>query len=70
MSPTPRYDAILQDGTYLIDVPVSELSGVVVHHRLKLGPFERLPWLGKIRRNMWAKKRGGRVDHTIKYKRL
>lgn len=67
MNADTRYDAILIDGTYLINVPAARLGEVAVQHQLKLGPLERLPWLGKILRNMWAKKRGGRVSAYIKY---
>ena len=58
------YDLILEDGTYLINRPESDLKACFGRHNvgvrvaLKLGWLQRMPLFGVIFRNMWAKKNG------------
>lgn len=61
------FDVILDDGAYLLDVPASGLTELSVQHRLPLRLWERLPWLGKIKRNMWAKRWGANLDNPPRF---
>lgn len=66
--PAARYwDVILSDGDYWLDVPAERLAELAVQHRLPLGFWERLPWFGKIKRNMWAKRWGANLDSPPRF---
>ncbi len=59
-----RYDVILHNGAYRVDIRLKPGSSSLgreegpIRHALRLGGRYRLPWLGKLWRNAWAKKRG------------
>ena len=64
LKPGGRYDLVLDDGRHLLDVPVDpSLSNI--QHALRLRPWHRLPYLGIILRNFWAKQHGARLFQTI-----
>ena len=59
------YDLILQDGTHKVNR--SELDKVQspVCHSLKLTFIHYIPYLGTLRRNLWAKKHGASLTDSI-----
>jgi len=61
-----RFDLICEDGTYYTSVssegpPVEYRNRVVVHY-LHVKGVLRLPLLGLMMRNFWAKKNGANFD--------
>ena len=64
-SPVSLYDLVLENGVYVtgrrLDQHQDRIDGRVIVHRLALGFRHRLPILGAILRNMWAKSHGARL---------
>ncbi len=60
------FDLVRTDGRLVLgvqaDQPPDAYDGVAVVAVLSLGRLYRLPWLGPILRNHWAKRRGAIFD--------
>ena len=65
-----RYDLILEDGSYVTGqpfpegIPLVSVTGKAVRRALKIKGIYRVPYLGILLRNFWAK-RGGALLHEI-----
>ena len=71
MTRANRFDLILANGAYWIDVPSSlpprQWQGEMVAKALYLRSWHRAPGVGKLLRNAWAKRNGaqlGWVHHS------
>ena len=65
MSNSRLYDLVLENGIYVtgyrLESGQEHVDGLTIVHSLPLGFWQRLPVIGAISRNMWAKSRGAQL---------